>query len=101
MTFAVEPWMLRGLCPKFGDVNFVPDPFLGEDPLPAKQVCKHCPVTAQCEAYGTEHMLLGVWGGKDESERVTRVATSTCPCGSGAAIQTTLGLVCRACGEVT
>jgi WhiB family redox-sensing transcriptional regulator len=103
-----ESWRSRALCRRFTDVNFVPDPFLGEDSLPAKNVCAHCPVAVDCLAYAMRTDRLGVWGGTDEADRallrtVAAVAALPgCPCGSGSpGVTTALGVVCTSCGTVS
>lgn len=61
-------WMDLALCQETD-----PDAFFaekGEPTLPAKRVCRACPVQAQCLDYAVEHNILwGVWGGTSPRER--------------------------------
>jgi len=100
-------WRENALCKRFPDINFVPDPFLGESSEPAKQVCFHCRVSSSCRAYRREHPeLLGVWGGEDEvditmAQDTPAPAAPECSCDEKAGVvQTILGVVCTTCGKV-
>lgn len=97
-------WTSRALCSRFPDINFIPDPFLGETSAPAKAVCAHCSVVDQCRAFRVENPQLGVWGGENEVDYLVRrgvLRDPTCQCGKGTVVTTVLGSVCIGCGEVT
>jgi hypothetical protein len=98
----VRDWSSEALCARFPDVNFVPDPFLLEDSLPAKMVCVHCTVRTECLTASVSQ--LGVWGGLDELERLTTVRpTKIARCDGRRrhrSIDTALGEVCISCGNV-
>lgn len=62
-------WAARAACIGKGDIMF------GDNPAPAKAICRGCPVKAQCLAFALDGDILdGVWGAKDAEER-----TRLCP----------------------
>ena len=64
-----DNWAAHAACIGAGDVMF------GDDPVPAKAICRRCPVKAQCLDFALDGDILdGVWGGKDFEER-----TRLCP----------------------
>lgn len=61
-------WLERAACRGIDPNLFHPGP--GEDTKPAKAVCAHCSVTAECLDYAMTHGLtVGVWGGTSQNER--------------------------------
>ncbi|WP_396921616.1 WhiB family transcriptional regulator [Mycolicibacterium sp.] len=63
-----EKWMEKALCPQVdGDMFFVDK---GESTKPAKAVCAHCEVAAECLQYALDNdFRFGVFGGYSERER--------------------------------
>lgn len=61
-------WMEKAAC-KHADRNI----FIlkkGESAEPAKAICNVCPVLEVCLEYAlSNHISIGVWGGKTESQR--------------------------------
>ncbi|MGB6515574.1 WhiB family transcriptional regulator [Mycobacterium sp.] len=68
-------WQLQGLCRGVdSSVFFHPDGERGRARLQrerrAKEMCRQCPVLAQCRAHALEvGEPYGIWGGLSESER--------------------------------
>jgi WhiB family redox-sensing transcriptional regulator len=68
-------WQLQGLCRGVdSSVFFHPDGERGPARLQrerrAKEMCRRCPVMAQCRAHALEvGEPYGIWGGLSESER--------------------------------
>lgn len=61
-------WKLDGLCRQVDPETWYPEK--GGDARPAKQVCRRCPVVAECLADALEHEeRFGVWGGLTFRER--------------------------------
>lgn len=63
-----ETWMSKALRPQVdGDMFFVDK---GESTKPAKAVCAHCEVTAECLKFALDNdFRYGVFGGFSERER--------------------------------
>jgi len=62
------PWMDEGLCAQTDPEAFFPES--GQSTIPAKNVCRTCPVRHECLEYAlTHHIRYGVWGGLSERER--------------------------------
>lgn len=59
-------WMQKAACRDLGPNLFFPE--RGEPTTKAKKVCKTCPVTEECLAYGIAERM-GIWGGTSEAER--------------------------------
>lgn len=68
-------WQLRGLCRTGG---YDPDLWTPEDnheyyarrPGGPKEICRECPVMAQCAKWALDHKeRYGVWGGLSEGDR--------------------------------
>ena len=64
----LPPWRSRGLCgdPRYPAAWWFPG--RGDPVEPAKEVCRRCPVMAECREYGMGE-YFGVWGGLSEQER--------------------------------
>jgi WhiB family redox-sensing transcriptional regulator len=63
-----EPWMDHALCAETDPEAFFPEK--GCSTRPAKEVCRSCPVTAECLEYSLRtDQRFGIWGGKSERER--------------------------------
>jgi WhiB family redox-sensing transcriptional regulator len=63
-----DSWVVEALCRQTDPEAFYPDK--GEPTAPAKRVCAHCPVTAECLEYALFHdERFGVWGGLSARER--------------------------------
>jgi hypothetical protein len=63
-----EPWVEQALCAQTDPELFFPEK--GGSALPAKAICRRCPVTEQCLDYALTHRERhGVWGGMSERER--------------------------------
>jgi WhiB family redox-sensing transcriptional regulator len=68
-------WQLRGLCRGVdSSVFFHPDGERGRARMQrerrAKEMCRQCPVMAQCRAHALEVAEpYGIWGGLSETER--------------------------------
>lgn len=61
-------WMDQAVCAQVGSEIFFP--VAGANPYEAKQVCRNCPVKAECLDYAlNQGMVHGVWGGLTEAER--------------------------------
>ncbi len=61
-------WMLRAECRGADTREFFPSNGLGVEA--AQQICRTCPVAAECLEYALEHRIeQGVWGGASERER--------------------------------
>lgn len=62
LTLTPEPWTRDALCAQIGGDEWFPEK--GEPSRPAKNICRECPVAAQCLEYalrnGERH---GIWGG--------------------------------------
>lgn len=68
VTSPDDSWVIDALCRQTDPDAFYPA--LGETTTPAKRVCAHCPVTAQCLEYALMHdERFGVWGGLSARER--------------------------------
>ena len=71
-------WQDAALCAETDPEAFFPEK--GRPTRPAKQVCRACPVRAECLADALEHMGLheygthGVWGGLSSEEREAAAA---------------------------
>lgn len=61
-------WMAQGRCRQVDrDVFFPRD---GHGVSVALEICRRCPVRAQCLAYAIDqHIEHGIWGGTSERER--------------------------------
>jgi WhiB family redox-sensing transcriptional regulator len=61
-------WQDRALCAETDPEAFFPEK--GESVVPAKGVCRSCPVRPQCLKSALENgERFGVWGGLSERER--------------------------------
>ena len=61
-------WVSGALCAQTDPEVFYPQ--VGGTVRPAKNVCRSCPVLAECRDYAlTTGELDGVWGGLSENER--------------------------------
>ena len=61
-------WWAQGLCAQTDPEVFFPEK--GGSTREAKQVCRACPVRAECLEYALAHdERFGVWGGLSERER--------------------------------
>jgi WhiB family redox-sensing transcriptional regulator len=40
-----------------------------KDLAAAKEICKRCPLAAECLAYALNNQVIGVWGGTTERQR--------------------------------
>ena len=61
-------WMDDALCPQTDPDAFFPEK--GGTTRPAKMVCAHCRVSADCLAYALENGIReGIWGGMTARER--------------------------------
>ena len=62
------PWADFGRC-----VGVDPDVFFprrGQDPAPAKSLCRQCPVRSDCLEWALEtNQKHGIWGGMTEGQR--------------------------------
>ena len=62
-------WQDAALCAQVDPNEWFPEK--GKSTRQAKQVCRGCPVRAECLDYALEHgELYGVWGGLSPEERV-------------------------------
>jgi hypothetical protein len=62
------PWQEAALCAQADPEAWFPEK--GQPTLPAKTVCRSCPVTAECLEYALANdERFGVWGGLSERER--------------------------------
>lgn len=62
---SIQPpdWMLDGLCAQVDTDIFFPEK--GGTTAPGKQVCRLCPVTAECLDFAlANNERFGIWGGK-------------------------------------
>lgn len=67
-SFQFPAWMAEGLCSQTDPEAFFPDK--GESTRAAKDVCRGCPVAAECLDYAlANNERFGVWGGLSERER--------------------------------
>lgn len=67
-AITARPWMVDALCLYVDPDLWFPDK--GGSTREAKQVCRGCPVIAECLAYALERdERHGVWGGLSERER--------------------------------
>jgi WhiB family redox-sensing transcriptional regulator len=65
---AALAWQEQALCAQTDPEAFFPEK--GGSTRQAKQVCRNCPVRAECLAYALAHdERFGVWGGLSERER--------------------------------
>lgn len=63
-----EPWMEHATCGSSDPEAFFVEK--GGSPLPAKRVCRLCPVQEECLKYAMEHNEnWGIWGGLTAFER--------------------------------
>lgn len=63
-----QEWAERGLCQETDPEMFFPEK--GGSTTGAKQICRRCPVMAECLIYALDHdERFGVWGGMSERER--------------------------------
>lgn len=109
-----ESWGDRALCLKS---NSPDDWFGGPDGkasnVPAtiaraKDICRQCPVIAQCLAYAIEHRESnGVWGNVDFSDPIERRRARSAVCknghlvnGDNARPNASGGVICRICDNV-
>jgi WhiB family redox-sensing transcriptional regulator len=61
-------WQDRAVCAEIGGDFWFPEK--GGSTREPKQVCRACPVRAECLEYALEHdERFGVWGGLSERER--------------------------------
>ena len=61
-------WEAQALCPQTDPEAFFPEK--GGSTLPAKQICRRCPVRAQCLQTALERKeRYGIWGGLSDTER--------------------------------
>jgi len=61
-------WMLEAECRGANTREFFPSNGLGVEA--AQQICRGCPVRAECLEYALLHRIeQGVWGGASERER--------------------------------
>jgi WhiB family redox-sensing transcriptional regulator len=61
-------WRDDALCRETDPDAFYPDP--GQSAQQALDVCRRCPVTAECLAFALAHdERFGVWGGTTEADR--------------------------------
>jgi WhiB family redox-sensing transcriptional regulator len=64
-------FMHSGACRNMDAQMFVPNLLAGEDPMPAINVCRSCPVAVDCLAYSLQTRTSGgIWGGLTPAERV-------------------------------
>lgn len=71
ITGVIQPpdWSELALCVETDPEAFYPDQ--GESAMPAKRICRLCPVIDQCRDYAFEHKeRFGVWGGLTARERL-------------------------------
>lgn len=63
-----ESWAAQAACTGLGEIiNFFPE--RNEDPRPAQEVCRSCPVKKPCLEHALRTEEVGVWGGATERER--------------------------------
>lgn len=63
-----EQWKDHALCAQIGGDLWFPEK--GGSTREAKQVCRRCPVTAECLDYALAHQeQFGIYGGLSERER--------------------------------
>jgi hypothetical protein len=62
-------WQADALCREYPNVDFFPE--RGGDQRPAKRICAACSVRQECSAWADTQGadLVGVWGGRGQSER--------------------------------
>jgi len=65
----VMDWMSAAACSTSSDLDLhYPD--LGKSSAPARELCRECPVMADCLAYALANdERFGVWGGLTAAER--------------------------------
>lgn len=68
-SFSAPPeWVLDALCASTDPEAFFPDK--AGSSRTGKDVCRRCPVAAECLDYALEHEeRFGIWGGLSERER--------------------------------
>ncbi|MEV5629145.1 WhiB family transcriptional regulator [Micromonospora tulbaghiae] len=65
---AVPDWHEDGLCRQVDADLFFPEK--GQSAAPAKQICRACPVRAECRTWALDrNEQHGVWGGLSEKDR--------------------------------
>lgn len=67
---AAPAWHDNAACTDQPTELFFPE--RGSNARPAKAICQHCPVKAECLDYALtvdDGLLIGVWGGTTETER--------------------------------
>lgn len=62
-----DDWASRAACKGVDPNLFYPD--RGEDVSVALELCTHCPVRAECQAWGLRHENHGIWGGLSNRKR--------------------------------
>ena len=63
-----QPWRARALCRNYDPELWFPGK--GSSVLPAKKLCRKCPVLHECRVWGlTDPSASGVVGGLSENER--------------------------------
>lgn len=68
MFINFEPWMEDAVCRQVDNELWYPEK--GESTQPAKKICAHCPVVAECLEYALKNKeRFGVWGNTSERER--------------------------------
>lgn len=71
-------WMQEAVCTQVDADLWFPDK--GGSSRPAKNICRACPVQAECLEHALEaHELFGIWGGVSERDRrkLARIALPT------------------------
>jgi WhiB family redox-sensing transcriptional regulator len=67
-TLTPEEWRASALCAQTDPELFFPE--MGDDGYEARQVCRVCPVKAECLEHALEHgEQFGIWGGMGKKKR--------------------------------
>lgn len=82
---ATQSWRASALCAHLDPDRFFPDFSGAGSAIAAKQVCRRCPVEAECLVYALTHdERFGVWGATTPTER-RRIRATRHGCKTGMA----------------
>jgi WhiB family redox-sensing transcriptional regulator len=77
-----EEWRLLAACRGADTELFFPDgtsiPREGTRAEPARQYCRHCPVTRACFEYAVQTNSRGIWGNTTSRQRAAILRRQAC-----------------------